>query len=159
MDIFAKNTFLLRLVYVLILLNLCSIGGLWWQNSKHKAQPRPKRDFNEVAAILKTQLQLTDEQEQKFKKIRLSFFEKESVLKELIKKQRDSMNVLMFNEQTDTIFVKNIARRLANNEYQMELYRIGQAQELKMICTKEQLQKFEHLVIDIRDFFQPEKKK
>jgi len=41
----------------------------------------------------------------------------------------------------------------------MELLRIEQAQQMKNICTHEQLKEFQHLIIYIRDFFQPQKKK
>ena len=38
----------------------------------------------------------------------------------------------------------------------MEFIRIAQAKELKSICNKEQLQKFETLVKEIRDYFRPD---
>jgi hypothetical protein len=64
----------------------------------------------------------------------------------------------MFKQNSDTNFVKAIAHRVAENEYQMELYRIEQSNKMKEIFTKEQLQQLEELVIEIRDYFKPEKK-
>ena len=42
---------------------------------------------------------------------------------------------------------------------QMELSRITQAGQLKSICTTEQQEKLQKLMIDIRDYFQPVKRK
>ena len=104
-------------------------------------------------------MHLTAKQAEDLKKIRQDFFNKEEPLSRVIRAKRDSMNVEMFNENTDTILVKSIAKRVADNEYQMELYRLEQAQQLKTICTPEQLKKFQDMVIDIRDYFQPQKNK
>ena len=66
------------------------------------------------------------------------------------------MNELIFNKDTDSTLVKALAKRVADNEYQMELYRLEQAQQLKAICTPEQLKKFNGLVKEIRDYFRPD---
>jgi Spy/CpxP family protein refolding chaperone len=67
------------------------------------------------------------------------------------------MNALMFNKLTDEAVVKALARGIAESEYQMELLRLEQAQNLKAICTPEQLEQFEALVKEIRDYFKPNK--
>ena len=159
MDIFLRNRFLLRVVAFLLLLNLFSIGYLWSVKNGNDDKRPPKRHLDEVTAILKEELQLTTKQAEDLKKIREDFFNKEEPLGRVIRANRDSMNVEMFNVNTDTANVKEIARRVADNEYQMELYRLEQAQKLKTICTPEQLKKFQDMVIDIRDYFQPQKNK
>lgn len=157
MDIFKKNKLLLRLVLLLAVLNLFSIAFIWWQRKEDHNKTAPKRDFEKTASLLKKELQLSGRQEADLKNLRETYFQKESVLSDLIKSQRDSMNAGMFKDITDTGIVRNIARRVADNEYQMELYRLEQAEQLKVICTKEQLEKFRHLVKEIRDYFQPGK--
>ena len=155
MDIFSRNKFLLRLVFVLVLINIVSIGFQWWEKSRGENGRPPKKDLNQLTVILTRELQLTPQQAEDLKKIRADFFTKEQALSQRIRGQRDSMNVEMFNANTDTVLVKNLSRRVAENEYQMEIYRFEQAQQLKNICTKEQLQKLGSLVLEIRDFFQP----
>jgi hypothetical protein len=156
MDIFLKNKFLLRLVLFLVIVNLIALGYLWWYARKEHLPP-PQPDFEKLAAILKDKLQLTDKQVLEFKNIREDFFRKEKKLSQTIKAQRDSMNTEMFKDKTDTLLVKNIAQRVAENEYQMELYRIEQAHQLQKLCTPDQLKKFNMLVIEIRDYFKPGK--
>ena len=158
MDIFSRNKFLVRVVAFLLLLNLFSIG-YFWLGRKGNDGRRPKRPIEQLTAILKKELQLTDKQAEDLKKIRQDFFNKEQPLSQAIRAKRDSMNMEMFNENTDTARVKAIAKRVADGEYQMELYRLEQAQQLKTICTPEQLKKFQGIVIDIRDYFQPQKNK
>lgn len=159
MDIFLRYKFLLRIVALLLLLNLFCIGYLWSGKKDSGDRRPPKRPIEEVTAILKEELHLTEKQAQDLKKIREDFFNKEEPLSKLIRAKRDSMNVEMFNENTDTTLVKEIAARVADNEYKMELFRLEQSQQLKTICTPEQLKKFQDMVIDIRDYFQPQKNK
>jgi hypothetical protein len=157
MDIFSKNKFLIRLVWVLIVINLACIGFLWWQvKSDHKRIPE-KKNIEKITSDLKQKLELSDNQFQQFKNIRKDFFEKEEKLSLMIKAQRDSMNAEMFSQNTDTVLVKDLARRVSENEYRMEMYRFEQAKQLQHICSKEQLQKFHNLVIEIRDYLKPEK--
>lgn len=159
MDIFSRNTLLLRLVFVLVGLNIFSIGFQWREKSRAEDRRPPKKDINQLTTTLTRELQLTPQQADDLKQMRVDFFTKEEALSQRIRAQRDSMNVEMFNANTDTILVKSLARRVAENEYCMEIYRFEQAQQLKNICTKEQLQKLSALVLEIRDFFQPIQKK
>jgi hypothetical protein len=158
MDIFLKNKFLLRLVLVLIFLNLFSIIYLWSRKKEDPNGQPPKRKIEMVSAMLKDKLNLSNEQEKELNRIREDFFRKEENLSRKIRAQRDSMNLGMFSGMADTLELKKIARHLAENEYQMELYRIEQAQQLRRLCTKEQILKFQDLVLDIRDYFQPQKR-
>ena len=69
------------------------------------------------------------------------------------------MNMIMFNQDTNDTFIQLLAKLVADGEYQMELLRFQQAQSLKEICTMEQKKKIQYLVIEIRDYFRPEKRK
>ena len=159
MDIFSKNKFLVRVIFVLIFLNLFSTGYLWRNMNKRPNRDQPKQEKGSTTNLLKDKLRLTEQQVKEINRIRDDFTQKEEQLILLIRAQRDSMNVAMFSETTDTFQLKRIARQLVENEYQMELYRIEQSQQFKTICTKSQLNEFQNLVIDIRDFFQPPRKK
>jgi len=159
MDIFSKNKFLVRVIFVLIFINLFSTGYLWLNMHKQPDRNPPKQEKARTTNLLKEKLHLTDQQVTEINRIRDDFTQKEATLSQVIRIQRDSMNVAMFNETADTVYLKRIARQLVENEYQMELYRIQQSQLLKNVCTKDQIKEFQHLVIDIRDYFQPQRKK
>ena len=159
MDIFEQNKLFKRLVIFLAVLNIAAVGAMVWNNTaRHGNGPPTREDYHDVSGLLQKELNLSSAQVEKMKTLRKYYFDKESLLSENIKGERDSMNVIMFNKQSDSVLIQSLARKIAEHEYQMELLRFEQAQQLKTICTPEQLEKFEHLVIEIRDYFRPDNK-
>ena len=159
MDVLKQNKLLIKLIILLVVMNLAIMIFLIISKPPMPMDGRrPDRNMNEVFGVLKDELQLNATQIEQLKSLREDFFMKESKLAKTIKSQRDSMNELMFNAQTDTLLVKSIAKRVSDNEYKMEILRFEQAKTLKTICTPAQMKKFESLVIDIRDYFKPRKK-
>ena len=134
---------------------MVTVAFMLWKGGDEHLKDRPEKDIKLVSEKLKKELKLSDVQFEQMIQLRSYFFEQEKKLKQTIRSQRDSMNAEMFHENSDINHVKEIARRVAENEYQMELYRIEQAIELKKICSQDQIQKFEYLVKDIRDYFKP----
>jgi hypothetical protein len=157
MDIFVQNKRLKFSVVILVLLNLTTMF-FFIRNFGHKENGRKEPDHARVTAILAKELDLTEAQKEEFKHIRNRFFEKEELLAALIKSRRDSMNVEMFNAQTDTLLLRRLSKNIATDEGRMENYRIQQSFELKKICTSKQLEKFSQFVKEIRDYFKPVKK-
>lgn len=158
MDIFYKNKLFSRIIVLLVLLNLLTIVFFIWKTYfHHEPLLFPKNEeFKDVSGILQRELQLSPQQVTQFNNIRERFFEKEVVLKEIIKAEKDSMNVAMFNKVTDDELIQSLALKISKNEYQMELLRYKQAKELKSVCSPKQQEEFEHLVIEIRDYFRPD---
>jgi Spy/CpxP family protein refolding chaperone len=159
MDLFAQNKLLLRIVILLAVLNAMSIGILLWKELSRRPNQVPpvSRERSSVTSALQHELNLSADQVDQFKRLRAGYSEKEEAVRQAIRNERDSMNVAMFNRYTDEAGVLALARRIADNEYEMELLRFKQSQELKSLCTPEQLEKFERLVIEMRDYFRPEK--
>jgi len=159
MDIFAQKKLLVRLVFVLAILNIAIISTMLLKGLRHGPPgPPPHRErenFREVSGIIEKELNLSETQVTQFNDLRNTYFKKERMVHELIRSQRDSMNEMMFNSQTNDNLLKAVALRVSQSEYQMELLRIEQAAELKKLCTPEQLEKFESLMLEIRDYFKP----
>ncbi len=158
MDIFYQKKLFSRIIVLLVLLNLLTIGFFIWKTYfQHEPLLFPKNEkYKDVTAILQRELQLSPQQVTQFNTIRERFFEKEVVLKQIIKAEKDSMNVAMFNKVTDDALIQFLAIKISQNEYQMELLRYEQAKELKSVCSPKQQEQFEHLVIEIRDYFRPD---
>lgn len=154
MDIFTQNKLLVRATILLAVMNLLLIGLFLWKDIIHKPhrQDKPTK-LRDVSAILKKELNLSQEQFDQIKILRSLYFEKEKVLAEAIRYERDSINSFMFNKITNEELIRSLARKVAENEYRMELLRFEQAKELKAVCTPGQLEKFEELILEIRDFF------
>ncbi len=156
MDILAQKKFLIRIIVILIALNLLSLGAFLCKNVIFHPQ-HPPREPKDATAILKKELELTPEQFEQIKDLRTKYFDKEKIIELNIRLERDSMNTAMFNKTTDEELVKTLARKIAENEYQMELMRFGQSKEFKSICQPDQLVKFDKVVKEIRDYFKPDK--
>jgi protein CpxP len=154
MDIFTQKKFLMRIVILLTVLNLILITAVVWKDYIRKP-PRQmnQNDSRDVSEILKRDLRLSEKQVEQIRNLRSVYFDKEKALSEAIRGERDSINSSMFSSNTNSELVHILARRVAENEYKMELLRFEQAEELKAICTPEQLQKFEGLILEIRDYF------
>lgn len=161
MDIFTQKKWLIRSLVFLAILNISSISFVFWNRISETRGNRHRNDkeVNVIADLLKKELNLSETQTHQLEKIRTDFFEKEQVLAQDIKEKRDSMNMIMFNQDTNDTFIQLLAKLVADGEYQMELLRFQQAQSLKEICTMEQKKKIQYLVIEIRDYFRPEKRK
>lgn len=159
MDIFTQNKILIRTTIVLIILNIASIGFFIFKEMKSPHEPNlvhENEDYKNVASILKKELDLTDNQVAQFNEIRKQNFEKQVALKSLINKDKDEMNQEMFNKNSDELKVKSLAKKISENEFKIELLHFEQAKKLKAVCNEKQLDKFQDLVIEIRDYFRPD---
>jgi Spy/CpxP family protein refolding chaperone len=158
MDIFRKNRLLTTIVYLLVLSNVLSLSILAWNLSfAHSPLLFPKNEaYKDVSGILKKELNLSEKQVDQFDEIRRRNLKKQTILKKTIRDDKDAMNQEMFNKNTDALKIHVLALRISENEYKMESLRWQQAQELKAVCTSKQLDKFQDLVIEIRDYFRPD---
>lgn len=154
MDIFTQKKLLIRIVILLTFLNLLLIAILVIKNFTIAPVPvNPPSENRDLSAVLKRELKLSDFQVQQIKDLRKKYIDIEKVLEASIKGERDSINAAMFTARPDSDIVLKLARRVADNEFRMEMLRFQQAQELKNICTPEQLDRFEDLLLEIRDYF------
>lgn len=159
MDIFSQNKLLFRTVLFLVVINLASITFFTLRGMRPNHEPLlfPKNEqYRDVSGVLKKELNLSNKQVAQFDEIRKRNFEKQVDLKQIIRDDKDAMNEEMFNINTDENKIKSLAKKISDNEYKMELLRFDQAKELKAVCKPEQLEKFENLVKEIRDYFRPD---
>lgn len=159
MDTFTQQKLLIRTLIVLVVLNLSLIGFFILKEicPRHEPLLFPKSEaYKDVSGILKDELGLSEQQVAEFDEIRKRNFEKQAILKKNIRDDKDAMNIEMFNIKTDEAKIEMFAVRISDNEYKMEMLRYDQAKELKVVCKPEQLEKFEDLVKEIRDYFRPD---
>jgi hypothetical protein len=153
MDIFTQNKLLVRTVIVLALINCLLIGTMLWKDHVNRP-PRPvnRPELRDVSAILERELELTPGQVAEIRTIRDDFAKREQDIEAKIKSARDSMNSKMFSARTDNELVKSLARHVAEYEYNMEILRLEQADAIKAVCNKDQLEKFESLINELREY-------
>ena len=158
MDIFSQNRFLKKIVWVLAIANIILVASFWFMYFKGVPSRKPQRNpsASELSIVLQKELDLSLSQMEELKEIRFDFLSKEKIVREQIRSERDSMNMLMFSASDNNGKLKELASRVSRGEYQMELLRIDQSIRIREICTSEQLMKFEGLVREIRDYLKPE---
>ena len=61
----------------------------------------------------------------------------------------------MFNKNCNEQKLVSIARKIGDNEYRIELSKINQSKQLKAICNASQLEKFQDLMFEMRDYSHP----
>lgn len=159
MDILNQNRILMRATVVMMVLNFVLISFFIFKETRphREAFLYPQNEkFKDVSSILRKKLQLTNEQVIAFENIRKRNFEKQFDLKQIIRDDKDEMNIEMFNKNIDYAKTAVLSKKIAQNELKMEQLQFAQAKELKAVCTPEQLDKFQDLVIEIRDYFRPD---
>ncbi len=159
MDIFSQNKIFIRTIILLVVLNITLISFFIFKEMKPRHEPNPfpgNEDAKDVSEILKKELNLTDKQMAQFDAIRAENSEKQAALKEIIRVDKDAMNQEMFNKNSDETKIIQLAKKVSQNEYQIELLHFEQAKKLKAVCNEEQLDKFQDLVLEIRDYFRPD---
>lgn len=157
MDIFTQKKILVRIVIILTVLNLLSMGLFLWKDFYKSPQRPQEKNRKEVSSVLERELKLDKQQVDQVSQLRSDYFEKEAALVKLIRSERDSLNIAMFRKNSNEEQIIELAKKVADNEFKMELLRYEQSKEFKLICTPAQLEKFEGLVLEIRDYFRPEK--
>ncbi len=158
MDIIAQKKMLIRIVVFLTVLNIVSIGFFVCKDVIFRPRkPLQCKVQKDASTILQKELDLSQQQFEQVRNLRTKYFEKEKSIEHAIRQERDSMNTSMFNKNTDEELVKSLARKVADNEFSMEMMRFEQAKEFKTICNQTQLEKFGVMVKEIRDYFKPDK--
>lgn len=157
MDILSQKKSLIRILILMVVLNLTLIVYIGWKVFAHKGKGNePILQPKELSEFLKKELQLTNNQADSLQKIRANFFEKETLLTTETRAKRDSMNMLMFNENINDSLLRKLAESVAANEYKMEELRINQAIQFRNLLTTHQNKNLNKLVKEIRDYLKPE---
>lgn len=157
MSIFSRRKILIQAIVLLTILNVILLVFSGWKYFKSEQETTPKPiDRAALGTMLTKELVLSKNQADSLMKLREAFFIKESQISKETRTKRDSMNLLMFSDVAQDSILIRLAAGVASNEYQMELLRIEQANQLKKLLTADQLRRLEKLVREIRDYLKPE---
>jgi Spy/CpxP family protein refolding chaperone len=146
----------IRTIVGLAICNIVLMSFFMWQTFATGLPlntAKKPRDVATLLTVLQNELHLTPKQVEQVKTLRTEYFDKEKQLLEVIGGKRDSMNVEMFQKTTDSLLIKALSERLAENKVQLELLRYEQSKTFKAICTPEQLEQFGKLIKEIRAYF------
>ena len=177
MDIFLQKIIFIRIIILLIILNLFSIGIFLYKDffgnankivAEHQYQPQNKedkdetfssknpqdtRETRELGDILERELNFSKEQVAQIQVLRSKFYHKEKDLFKKMKGIKRQLTKEVFNKTTNDTLVKSLIKEISIIEYQKEMMRFEQIQELKTICTPAQLDKFDDLMEEMKQYF------
>ena len=184
MDIFLQKKILIRVIILLTILNVVSIGAFLcksflgnsptYTTDSHtridmsKQQPDTNENFatkdapkekeiRELGDILERELHLSKTQVVQITELRSKYYKKDKELFKKMKGKKQQLTREIFNKNTDEKLVISLIKDVSVIEYEKEMMRFEQIKELKTLCTPEQLDKFEDLMREMKEYFKPPK--
>jgi periplasmic protein CpxP/Spy len=144
MDWINKNNFLKWLVIVLLVINTLSIIFIW-TNILNRKEPPEMRKFGpppDKIDFLQKELNLTDEQAQKFEEYRKEFFSaSDKLFTEMNMLQNELTGNLLKKENVPAV-TDSIINQIGKIQAALEELRFNHFKELLSLCTPEQKEKF-----------------
>lgn len=158
MDILSKQRATAWAIAILIILNLCALGTVWYQQ---RMQPRmgPPRHFGkrgrDLARFIDRELNLTPQQSAQVKAQQKKFFGQADVLHREIGELRKEIMEQLLDPSPDSARVDELTNEIGAKETQMARLRFAHFQEIKSVCRPEQEEEFEALIHDVIRKFAP----
>jgi len=150
MDFFTKNKYAAWTIVILVLLNLFTLGTLWMK----QFMPPPLLVDTElekprdVQKFLKKELNLDDNQIEKFEESRREHFEQTREIHEDIQRLKREMVSELFNSEPDTAKMNALAHEIGQKQIKLEKLFSSHFLGLKSVCGVDQRHKLRGLLHD-----------
>lgn len=146
MDLLRKNKALSAGIIVLVLLNIATLGTLWWQSGR-QAPPGPPR-WN-PGEFMAQQLRLSSEQASQFDERRRTYQrEYEPLVSRLRSVRRDLYKDLRSGDTASAVIVPK-SDEIGGLQARIEILRIRHFQGLRMLCDDRQQKIFDGIMHDV----------
>jgi len=136
------------LVGVLLLVNVATLGFIWYTSFKLRAEPplNPPRPENK-SSFLAEELGFSGEQSQKFDSLRNYHHQSVETIMEQTRKLKDEL----FNciKTGGDAKAKEIATKLSENNKAIEMLTYEHFKEVRKICNDQQKEKFDKILIEL----------
>jgi hypothetical protein len=160
MNYFKENKILSLLILLLVVMNISTIGFCWilWnkmehhQNGSFGIQNPPPIQRN----IIEDQLQLNAEQRKQFNDLLEQHFASRKVIDDKINSLRDQLFDLVKNDKPDTVAMHSIGVKIGELEAQKQLEIVKHFAALRLVCDKEQKEKFDVWINDVVKLIGPQ---
>jgi len=136
---FTQNRFLVLLVAILLVANLCLMLYFFVFKNHHESE-RPRPDF------MQKELGLNADQTEKFKQLRDQHRAAVKPVVDEMKKLKDSLYNLLQNPQGNDSAAKVIAKQIGEKQEKWEMLIFRHFEKVRSICDSSQLPKLDTLV-------------
>jgi len=138
---FTQNKFLVLLVAILLVANLCLMLYFFVYKNRHEPErSRPVSDF------VQKELGLNADQTEKFKQLRDQHRAAVKPVVDEMKKLKDSLYNLLQNPQANDSAAKAIAKQVGDKQEEWEMLIFHHFEKVRAICDSSQLPKLDTLV-------------
>jgi len=138
---FTQNKFLVLLVAILLVANLCLMLYFFVFKDRHA----PERS-HPVSDLMQKELGLNADQTEKFKQLRDQHRAAVKPVVDEMKRLKDSLYNLLQNPQANDSAAKVIAQQIGKKQEELEILIYHHFEKVREICDSSQLPKFDTLV-------------
>ena len=144
MDWLTKQKTYVWLIILLVVINLTTLVLLWI--GRPCPPPFNKNDRPDTNKFIKNELDLSDDQENKFAQIRKTLFNSTDSLNKALWIKKKEIQEEAFKENPDTQKVNTLAGEIGALQNKKKKYIFNHFSEVKKVLNKEQLLKFENII-------------
>jgi protein CpxP len=150
MDFFQKPKLLTITIIGLFILNLATLGYLWFSRPHGILQPRNMNPpLEQRGGFLEEQLKLNDKQKDEFLKLKEEHHKLAEPLQDSIHILKDRMFDVISSGQADTIKASEIARSIGECQKQLEMVAFHHFRKMRDLCDDNQKQKFDKVMKNV----------
>ena len=157
MDIFTQKKFLLWTIALLLVLNVASLGMLWYQKSLRSGVvpgQRP-RGPGAVARLVEREFNLSEEQKERFDQLRKKHFREASSIQGEINKAKRAILEEVTAPIPDTAKVNRLVRDIGESQGRFEQFLFDHFLAIRLMLTPEQMRKFDQVLHDVTEASRP----
>jgi len=149
---YEKNKFLIWSVVILIILNIGSLGFLWYKQALRPAQPPTPLDSQiNPDKFLETELRLTADQIDAFHALRRKHQEATAAMRHDIHKFSKDIVDELYKSHPDTARVTALAEAIGRKQAEFERALYDHFSNLKSICNADQQDRLHGLLFEFLD--------
>jgi protein CpxP len=157
MNFFTKIRVTTWIIGLLVLLNVLTLGTIWFQQFRRPPAPPPLQDqrSENQQRFLERELGLTEQQSQQFQTLRKQFFLQSNAIMQAIHQLRKTMTDELFSSSPDTQKAQKLAEEIGAKQAEQERLSFNHFLELKAVCQPAQQEKFQALMRDLLEMMKP----
>jgi Spy/CpxP family protein refolding chaperone len=157
MNFFTKIRVTTWIIGLLVLLNVLTLGTIWFQQFRRPPAPLPPQDrrSENQQRFLERELGLTEQQSQQFQTLREQFFRQSNAIMQAIHQLRKAMMDELFSSSPDTQKAHKLAEEIGAKYVEQERLLFNHFLELKAVCQPAQQEKFQALMRDLLEMMTP----
>ena len=151
MNYFTKEKYLKLTILILVLLNLATVGGVWLTRKDDHRGPGKHMGAKRGGekGKLGRELGFSDTQNAQFERLRDGHKAQAMAIRDLMKKEKDTMFAMVSTASTDDSLWVFHAERIGALHIELETITFGHFRDIRQLCDDEQKPKFDAIIQEV----------